>query len=78
MTTQDVLMSRPAFGNHHPADQLTNTASQAILNFYRRDGFSQVDRDEFHNGRNTSELFVYYRPIIAVTGISIVFVRSTR
>ena len=72
-TAQDVLDAWPAFGNLPATRQtsLLNTASQAILNFCRRDGFSQVDRDELHNGRNTSELFVYYRPIIAVTGISI-------
>ena len=73
-TAQDVLDAWPAFGNlpATPADQLTEHGQrEGYLNFCRRDGFSQVDRDEFHNGRNTSELFVYYRPIIAVTGISI-------
>ena len=72
-TAQDVIDAWPAFANLPPTRQtsLLNTASQIILNFCRRDGFSQVLRDEFQDGRNSSILFVNYRPIIAVTGINI-------
>jgi hypothetical protein len=72
-TAQDVLDAWPAFGKLTPTRQtsLLNTASQSILDFCRRDGFSQVARDEFHDGRNTSNIFVFYRPIITVTAILI-------
>src|ERR1700722_11253944 len=67
---QDVLDAWPAFGNLSPARQasLINTASQKILDFCRR-GFINRYRDEFHDGGNTSSIWVHARPITAVIAI---------
>jgi hypothetical protein len=67
---QDVLDAWPAFGNLSATRQtsLINTASQKILNFCRH-GFAQTMHDEFHDGRNTSNIWVNARPIIQVAAI---------
>lgn len=63
----------PAFANLPESRQqsLINVASQQIINYCRRPGFTQTSELELHDGKNTAVLWLRKRPVVGITQIII-------
>lgn len=67
---QDVTNAWPQFANLPPYEQtsLINVASQAVVNYCRRN-FGQQTYNDYLDGRNTATLYLSQKPVVSVSQI---------